>query len=369
MMLKKFIILFFIQALMLTVFSVSVSADEYDYGVTELYNSVPEDTKKIFEENNINADGSGIEEVTVEKIIKLIIEEIQNSINQPMIMFVSLTAVIIISSLTANLADEVNSSVRKGYCFIASLISTIIISSYLSTSLEGIDAAVSAVSDFSLTYIPVMAGVMAVGGYSSTAAIYSSLMMIAVQVLSQITVNILLPLTSCLIGITAAGGLDNTLGIEKIGNGLKKAVIWGLGFIMTIFIGFLTLQSNISASADSVSLRAARFAVSTSVPFVGSAVSDALSTVKTSLELLKSGIGSFGILTGGCILLPVFIKTLCLRFVLFSAGIISDIFGTDDAGRMIKCGESIISIVISMLICFFLFITVSTTLMLLICRH
>ena len=48
---------------------------------------------------------------------------------------------------------------------------------------------------------------------------------------------------------------------------------------------------------------------------------------------------------------------------------ISDILGTEDAGRMIRCGENVISIVISMIICFLLFITVSSALMLLICRQ
>ncbi len=362
--------LFFIVLVVISAFTgeINAFAEEYDYGTSGLFDAVPEEAREFMEENDIYADGSGIAEITVESVFEAIISEVTASVKQPAAMFAAILAVIILTSLLGNLSSN-NSSSGQVFSIVSALTSTIIISSYLSNALENIDTAISSASDFSLTYIPVMAGVMAVGGHASTAAVYTSVMMIAVQVLTQITVNILLPVTSCLIGISAAGGLNKDLKIDKLGDGLKKAVVWGLGLVMTIFIGFLTLQSNITSAADSVSLRAARFAVSNSVPFVGGAVSDALSTVKTSLELLKSGIGSFGILTGCCVLFPVLINALCYRFFLFLSGIVSDILGSEDAGRMIRCGENVLSIVISMIICFFLFITVSTALMLLICRQ
>ncbi len=350
-------------------FDFSVSAEVYDYGTDELYDAVPENAKDFLEENNISADGNGIAEITIEKVFDSIIKEITFAISKPLTMFASLLAVIILTAVLESFVEKGNNATEQIFMVVSSLISTIIISSYLCETLNDINIAVDSAANFSLTYIPVMAGVIAIGGHTSTAAVYTSVMMIAVQVLTQITVNVLLPVTSCLIGISAAGGINKDLKIDKLGDGVKKAIIWGLGFIMTIFIGLLTIQSNITSSADSVSLRAARFAVSTSVPFVGGSVSDALSTVKTSIELLKSGIGSFGIVTGCCALFPVLINALCYRFFLFIAGIISDIFGTDDTGRMIKCGENVILIVISMIICFFLFITISTTLMLMICRQ
>lgn len=347
----------------------SVSAEQYGYGTDELYEAVPDKAADFFKENGITADGEGISELTLNNIIEAIISEISVAIHKPAAMFTAILAVIILTSVLGTLGDAGNSSAGNTFSVISALTSTIIISSYLSYALDGINAAISSASDFSLTYIPVIAGVIAVGGHTSTAAVYTSVMMIAIQVLTQITVNILLPVTSCLIGISAAGGLNSDLRIDKLGDGIKKATVWGLGLIMTIFIGFLTLQTNITSAADSVSLRAARFAVSSSVPFVGGAVSDALSTVKTSIELLKSGIGSFGILTGCCILFPVLINALCYRFFLFLSGVVSDILGSDDAGRMIKCGENVLSIVISMIICFFLFFTISTALMMLICKQ
>lgn len=345
-------------------------AEVNDYGVNELNEAVPDEAKEYLDENDISADGSGISKLTLDKVLKDLLEAISSSIRQPALMFTALLAVIILTSILRGLSDSVdNSSTGQVFSIVSALTAAIIISSYLSQALSGINGAITSASGFMLTYIPIIAGVIAVGGHASTAAVFSSVMMISIQILTQITTSVLFPLTSCLMGISAAAGLNKDLNIDRLGEGIKKIVIWGLGLIMTIFIGFLTLQSSITASSDSVALRAARFAVSTSVPFVGGAVSDALSTVKASLELLKTGIGSFGIVTGCCILFPVLINALCYRFFLFLSGIISDILGSDDAGRMIKCGENVLTIVISMIICFFVFITISTALLLLICRR
>ena len=88
----------------------------------------------------------------------------------------------------------------------------------------------------------------------------------------------------------------------------------------------------------------------------------------SSISMLKSGIGGFGIAAGGCILLPVMINAACYRFFLFLADVVSDIFGNSQVTRMIKAGENVMSIIIAMLACFFLFITISTAVMLSVCR-
>lgn len=366
-MLKKGFLIITIFILFCYFFEFSVYAEE-SFGTDILYDAVPDSAQEYLEESNIEPDGDGITNLSLGDVLKTIGDMIAENVKQPFSMFGALLAVIILTTLLGSLNVE-SCSASKTFSAVSGLTATIIISSYLSSAIDGIDTAVSSASDFMLTYIPVLAGVIAVGGHASTAAVFSSVMMISIEILAQITSKILFPLTSCLIGISAAGGLNTDLKIDKLGDGIKRIVVWGLGFIMTIFIGFLTLQTNITASADSIGLRAARFAVSTSIPFVGGAVSDALSTVKTSVELLKSGIGSFGIVTGAAVLMPVLINALCYRFFLFIAGVAGDIFGAEDAGRMIKCGENVLSIIISMIICLFLFITISTTLMLLICRR
>ena len=66
---------------------------------------------------------------------------------------------------------------------------------------------------------------------------------------------------------------------------------------MTIFTGLLSIQSVVGSSADTLTSKTAKYVISNCVPVVGGAVSDAYSTVKGSLSLLKNGIGGVGIAT------------------------------------------------------------------------
>ena len=171
-----------------------------------------------------------------------------------------------------------------------------------------------------------------------------------------------------MLGITAAASVDPDLHLDRLSEGIKKAVIWGLGLIMTVFLGILSVQSIITASADNAAMKTLKFAVSSAVPIVGGAVSDALSTVSGSLALMRTGIGGFGIAAGVCLLAPPVISAACYSFSLFAAGVISDIFGCGQTGKMIRSGESVMQVITASLSCFFLFITISSAILLVFCR-
>lgn len=352
------------------VFICSTEIYAADFGTDELYEILPEESRNYLEENNITPENNGFSDITITDILKDIVGVVTDNIEKPGKMLVSLIGVILLTSLFSALrGDSINRNYDKTLTIVSSLCVTIIVSVYLSDSLTLISSVLSSSSNFMLTYIPVLAGVMAAEGQASSATVFSSVMMVAIELMSQAATGLLLPFLSTVLGISAAGGINPDLKLEKLTDGIKKVVIWLLGLIMTLFIGILSLQSSISVSTDSVALKAVRFAVSSSVPFVGGAVSDALATVKTSVQLIKSGIGSFGIIAGASILLPTLINTLIYKFFLFIGKTIGDIFGNDSVTNMIKSGENVMSIILAIISCFFVFVTVSTALVLIICRN
>ncbi|MCR4779478.1 MAG: hypothetical protein K5876_00130 [Ruminiclostridium sp.] len=242
------------------------------------------------------------------------------------------------------------------------------ISAYLSDIIASAQTAFEAASDFMLAYIPVIAGVTAAGGHTGSAALFSSVTLTGIQLLARLTTAVIIPLTGCMLGITAASGADPDLKLDRLGEGLKRFTVWGLGLTMTLFLGILSVQSMITASADNAALKTLKFAVSSAVPIVGGAVSEALSTVSGSIALMKTSIGGFGIAAGVCVLAPPVAAALCCKFFLFAAGVISDLFGCAETGRMIKSGENVMTVIIAALACFFAFITVSTGILLAFCR-
>ena len=219
-----------------------------------------------------------------------------------------------------------------------------------------------------LAYIPVLAGVTAAGGHTASAAVFSAVALTAIQVLSRVISSVVIPLAGCIIGITAAGSIDPDLNLDWLCEGIKKFVVWGLGLIMTLFLGLLSVQSLITASADNAAMKTLKYAVSSAVPIVGGAVSDALSTVSGSISLLKTGIGGFGIAAVVCMLLPPVVTVLMYKFLLFAAGVISDLFGCTGTGKIIKSGENVMTVILAALVCVLVFITVASAMLLMFCR-
>lgn len=337
------------------------------FAADELYDALPADTAEMLDENGITPDG-GAGSVPVSDIFGTIAGLVRDNAGKPLKMFGTVTAVILLASLLSGVSGAAGGTAGKIYPLVTSLACAAVISAYMSSILDTARAAFAGISDFMLVYIPVIAGVTAAGGHTASAAVFSSVSLTAIQVLARITSSVIIPLTSCMIGITAAGSADPDLGLDRLGDGIKKFIVWGLGLIMTIFLGILSVQTVITSASDNAAMKTLKFAVSSAVPIVGGAASEALSAVSGSISLLKTGIGGFGIAAGVCMVLPLAVTAVCYKFLLFAAGVISDLFGCTGTGRMIRSGENVMSVIIASLTCFFLFVTVSSALLLAFCR-
>ena len=338
-----------------------------EFGTDELYDMIPDETRETLDGSGITPTG-GAEKISLYGILSYIGEQVVGNIGKPLRMFGTVTAVILLASLLSGFGNAAGNSMSGIFSLVSSASAAVIISLYLSDIIGTARTAFGAASDFMLSYIPIIAGVTAVGGHQASAALFSSVTLTAIQILARLTSAVIIPLTSCIIGITAAGSVNSDLNLDRLGEGLKKFVIWGLGLIMTLFLGILSIQSIITASADNAAMKTLKFAVSSAVPIVGGAVSEAISTVSGSIALLKTGIGGFGIAAGAVMLIPPVITALCYKFFLFAAGVVSDLFGCNETGRIIRSGENAMSVILAALSCFFLFITVSSAILLAFCK-
>jgi stage III sporulation protein AE len=110
-------------------------------------------------------------------------------------------------------------------------------------------------------------------------------------------------------------------------------------------------------------MKAVKFTVSGGVPFIGGAVSDALGVVNGSVAVLKSTTGAFGIVAVVAVCLPALLSVICFRIALALASAISEMFGANRLGSLLKSGEGVLSIILAMLVCFMLVMLVSVALM------
>ena len=85
---------------------------------------------------------------------------------------------------------------------------------------------------------------------------------------------------------------------------MKKRLSYAGVYPTTVsFTGIISLSGMVAGTADAVMLKAAKAAISTAVPVIGSLISGAADTVLSNAAWLKSSIGIYGVLA----LLGVFI--------------------------------------------------------------
>ncbi|MCM1053952.1 MAG: stage III sporulation protein AE [Bacteroides sp.] len=340
-----------------------VYAEDISFGRYEIEGALPEAAAEEMERLNIFPD-SEISETDAEGIFSWISSTIAEGIPKPLTMLVSTAAVIILCALIS--AMQEGSELSGTFNTVGVLACSGILCTSLVSLSESAKLAVDGFAAFLSVYIPAFAGIMAANGQTETGAAYSAVVTVAVQVLSQIFALVIFPLTSCIMGISIAGAVDPELKISSIADMTKKLVNWGLTLIMTVFAGLLSVQSFVSAAADTVSMKAVKFTVAGAVPIVGGAVSDALSTVKGSLGLIKAATGGYGIIASAVIMVPILISAMLFRIALMAAASLSDALGTSRLTVLLKSGESAASVIIAVIVCFWLTAVVSTAIMLVI---
>ena len=345
--------------------SVKIGAQqEYDFGQNDIEEALPDEAASELEGMGVSPSG-GTENLNAENVFAKLWKYICDEAAKPLAMLVSVIGVIILSTLINSMQGEEN-DVSTAFTAVGTLACSGIICTSFGAAISGAKTAVEGLGAFLSVYVPVFAGIMAANGQTATAAAYNGIITVAVEAFCQLFTLMILPLASCVMGISVAGSFDPDLRINSIAEAVKKLVNWCLALVMTVFTGILSVQSFVGAAADSAAMRAAKFTVSGAVPIVGGAVSDALMTVKSSVGVIKASAGSFGIIASAAVMLPSIISLFLFRLVFVISSALSDTFGTSRITSLLKSGESVMSIVIAMMISFWALGIVSTALMLVI---
>ena len=183
---------------------------------------------------------------------------------------------------------------------------------------------------------------------------------------SQIASNILEPLLNIFLGMSVVGGISQKVKLSGFCDLVYKLVKWSLTFIMSIFTTILTMQSVISASADSATTKATRFAINSFVPLVGGALSEAYQTVRSCMGMLKSGIGVFAILATGFIYLPAIISCVLWLVAINISVALAEVFDIKNIITLLKSIATVINSLIAILLCCMIIFIISSTVMLLV---
>ncbi|MGN1305161.1 MAG: hypothetical protein ACI4YB_09025 [Oscillospiraceae bacterium] len=340
-------------------------ASEIGVDISALDEKVPYDAEDFIADKGISADNvDAVKDISPSDVIEYMAGQVKDKINYPLRLLVMLFAVIIAGSIVENFGSCIdNKSVSSVYGTICVLIAVGIISDPIVKCVKTASDTLYSGSDFVISYIPVFSGIMASSGCITSASAYSAVMVIFSDFVTVAAANYLMPLVSICTALGIIQSINGAFDIASITDMISKAVKVILGLIMTVFIGLLSLQSIIGASADTIGVKAAKYLASNCIPVIGGAVADAYTTLKASLGILRGGVGFFGIAVIFVSIAPALIEVVLVKLSFSIAEIISGMFGIKGIKTLLHNSSSVLSMVISLLVCFGMMLIISTAVM------
>lgn len=151
--------------------------------------------------------------------------------------------------------------------------------------------------------IPLSGALWAIGGNVTAATASSASLSIYLTVLEEAVGNSVIPFCGICLAFGTVGAVNPELRLGSLLASLKKHYTTLLAFLMMLLLSMLGFQTVLSARADSLAMRSAKFAAGNLIPVVGGSVSELLRTVSAGVSYLR---GTLGICTLLLILLSLF---------------------------------------------------------------
>ena len=172
------------------------------------------------------------------------------------------------------------------------------------------------IADYSKVLLPCLASAAAAGGSVGGSAAKYAATAFFMDLLTQAAEAVIVPGICAYAALSVADGAVGNQALKTAKKLMKSICSLMLTGLCLAFTSWLALSGIVSDSADAVTVRMAKTAVSTVLPVVGSILSDAAGTLAAAAGALKCSIGAYGMIAVLCICIGPFLA-LGVRYAVF----------------------------------------------------
>lgn len=294
-----------------------------------------------------------------QRVLGFFMEEVYLNV-KIMVQLIVLTIICgILTNLQSSFVKEGVGEVAFFACYI--FLVGVMIKSFMNAVYIGRDVIDNMVI-FMQSMVPILITLLISTGNITSATIFQPAILFSVQIISAAVKNFLIPIVFFTTALSIVNNISDKFHISQMVAFLKQVNKWGLGILLTAFVGVMTVQGFASSVVDGVASKTAKYAVGNFIPVVGGILSDAVDTVISCSLLLKNALGIVGLITVILICLVPVIKIIALIAVYrFTAAVIEPVSDK----RIVQCiselGNSltmIFAMVLTVAVMFLLFITI-----------
>lgn len=288
-------------------------------------------------------------------IIKTALAQLFPSVSEAAGVCVSVLALIMLSACIQGLSNTSTKTVE-----LASVIAigTALLSPANALISIGIQT-IEAMSEYGKLLLPVMTAALAAeGGTATSTALYSATVVFNTVMTSGIT-TLLIPMLYAFIALSIAKAAMDEQVLKNLQDFLKWLITWTLKISIYIFTGYLSITGVVSGTVDAAAVKAAKLAISGSVPVIGSIISDASETILVSAGIMKNAAGVYGLLAILATWIGPFLQISVQYLMLKITCAVCSIFGCKRVISLIDSFSTVMGFLVAMIgtICLLLLIS------------
>ncbi len=354
---------------LMLLFSVPASADIYTEqyetsGAGSLYETLPDDVKEFFDDLEIDpSSGDWVNKVTAGNVFTMLLDSLKENGRAPLTTATAVIAVVLLLAAFRGFADKPEMETVMSY------ISTVTAAGVVLVPVFGIITStvrsIKAGAQFMLSFVPVYCTVLVASGKPATGAASGGLLLAVSEGVVQLSSNIITPIIGSYLAVCMCSSVSPVLKTSGVAELMKKSANWIMGFIMTVYIGILGIQTTVNAAADNLAVKTGKFMIGSFVPVVGAPISEALTTVQSCVSLLKSSVGIYGVVVLALILLPTILELALWRISLLLSAVASSMFECDKVAAILRSADAAVSFLMGILllnsVAFIISLTILTT--------
>lgn len=209
---------------------------------------------------------------------------------------------------------------------------------------------VSKIGAFMQVLFPVLLTLMTALGGITTVGITKPLMVVAATYIVGLVSSFVVPCFVAAVILSVVGNMSGVVKLDKLSEFFRKAAEWTMTIIFGVFLTVLTVKGIVGRTSDGLAVNAAKFAVGSFVPIIGSYLSDGFDVAMAGCILIKNAVGVTGMIVLLSIVLAPAVKLLIFTLALKLAAAVSEPVGggkiSDLLNSLSKCTKLLLTAVL-----------------------
>lgn len=294
-------------------------------GAGELYDALDGDTQDLLAQAGA---GDGLWQGDGEGLFQTLSSLLREGLAAPLKGMAALLGVVVLCRLAGCFEEGGELSLLAGTLACAGVLTAPLLELIRATQ-----RAVESAGVFLGASVPVYSALLLASGSTAVSGSYSFLTLAAGAAIPALSSALLMPLLHIFLMLSLSAGLCGAK-LDRLLQSLYGFAKWALVFAVTLFSGVLSVQTVLGAQADAAAGKAVKLVASSAIPIVGGAFGDAVAALQHSMQIVKSGVGAFGVLAALCIFLPTMLQAALWTGVCLLGQAAADLFDTPRLGAL-----------------------------------